>query len=102
MPFIVAHLMNGVAIHWAAIGLFLGIPHKYIEIFKLEDSLKESVAKMVEAWLKRRHDTNAFGEPSYRRLVEAVASRSGGGNLRLAAEIAAAHPLCYGSGKLMG
>ena len=97
LKYVVAYLMDGVAIHWESIGLFLGIPYKYIELFKLEDSLEDSVAKMVEAWLARKHDVGTFGEPTWRKLVEAVASRSGGGNQRLAANICKDHPLSYTS-----
>ena len=88
--------MNGVADKWTSIGLFLGIPYKYIELFKLEDRLEDSISKMVDAWVRRQHDTQ-FGEPSWRKLAEAVASRSGGHHLRLAAEIARDHPLSYTS-----
>ena len=94
LKFIVAYLME-VATSWPSIGVFLGIPYKYIEVCKLEDTLEESISKMVETWLRRKHDTAAFGEPTYRRLAEAVASRSGGGNLRLAESIARNNPLCY-------
>ena len=91
----VAALLNGVATNWVSVGLFLGIPYKLIEIFKLEDSLEESVGKMVEAWLTRKYDVAVFGEPTWRKLVEAVASRSGGCHQRLAADVARDHPLIY-------
>lgn len=93
--YVVAALLNGVATNWVSVGLFLGIPYKLIEIFKLEDSLEESITKMVDAWLSRKYDVEVFGEPTWRKLAEAVASRSGGCHLRLAAEIARDHPLCY-------
>ncbi len=89
----VAYLLDGVASNWFSVGLFLGIPYKLLEIYKLEDSLEESIGMMVDAWLAGKQDVEAFGKPSWRKLVEAVASRSGGGHRRLAAEIAKAHPL---------
>ena len=85
--------MDGAATQWSSIGLFLGVPYKYIEISKMEDTLEEQVTKMVDTWLQRKHDVMVFGEPSWRRLAEAVAARSGGDNLRLATEIARSHPL---------
>ncbi len=88
----VAYLLNGVANNWFSIGLFLGIPYKHMELFKLEDSLEESIIKMVDTWMARKQDVEVFGEPSWRKLVEAVASRSGGGHRRLASEIAMDHP----------
>lgn len=93
--YVIAALLNGVATNWVSIGLFLGIPYKLIEIFKLEDELKDKITKMVGAWLARKYDVEVFGEPTWRKVVEAVASRSGGCHHRLAAEIARDHPLCY-------
>jgi hypothetical protein len=93
--FIMAYLMNGVATNWVSIGLLLGIPYKRMEIFKLEDTLEERMGMMVDAWLSLKHDVAVFGEPTWRRLVEVVASSSGGGHMRLATEIARDHPLCY-------
>lgn len=94
MRLIVEYLLSGVANKWYSIGLFLGIPYKHMELFKMEDSIEESITEMVKAWLKRKYDVKAFGEPSWRKLVEAVASRSGGGHCGLATKIASDHP-CY-------
>lgn len=95
---VIAHILDGAATNRASIGLFLGIPYKHIELFKLEDTLGESVSRMVGAWLQRKYDVVSFGEPSWRKLVEAVASPSGACNLRLATEIARVHPLSYTGG----
>ena len=89
----VAYLLDGVASNWFSIGLFLDIPYKYLELYKLEDSLEQSIGMMVDAWLARKQDEEAYGKPSWKKLVEAVASRSGGGHRRLAAKIAKDHSL---------
>ena len=101
IPMVVASLMDGVADRWMSIGLLLGIPYKLIQVFQMEDTLEESIIKMVDAWVKKQYDTNTFGEPSWRKLVEAVAARSGGSHHRLASTIASNHPLSYSTGKLL-
>ena len=60
IPLVVNTLMNGVADKWTSIGLFLGIPYKSIEVFKMEDRLEDSITKMVDAWVKRQHDTGIW------------------------------------------
>lgn len=97
LQYVVAVILNGVASSWTAIGLFLGIPYKCIEIFKLEDTLDDQVSQMVGVWLGRKYECEVFGEPTWRKLAEAVAARSGGCHQRLASEIARDHPLCYAS-----
>ena len=47
---------------------------------------------VVQTWLKQDYNTECHKLPSYRRLVEAVASRVGGSNPALAKKIAANHP----------
>lgn len=86
-------LLEGVATNWIAIGLFLGIPYNRIEMFQEEGDLEGRINKMVAFWLGGRCDTEQFGEPTWRKLVDAVAARSGGCHQRLAAEIAKNHPL---------
>lgn len=86
-------ILDGVATNWIAIGLFLGIPYNRIEMFQVEGDLEGRINKMVAFWLGRKHNTEEFGEPSWRKLVDAVAARSGGCHQRLAAEIAMKHPL---------
>jgi hypothetical protein len=78
------------------IGLFLGISYEQIQIFKLESTqLMDWVSKIVDAWLSQRYDVIVFGEPTWRKLVEAIGSRSGGHHQCLATEIARDHPLCH-------
>lgn len=82
-------MLEGVAVRWEFIGIFLGIHYNYIERLGTENyHLEDKVTSMVGAWLARRYDVEEFGEPTMRRLVEAVGSKSGGNNRSLAADIA--------------
>ena len=47
--------------------------------------------QVIVTWLKRSYDTSRHGHPSWRKLVEAVASNAGGKNPALARKIAAVH-----------
>lgn len=85
-------LLDPVATHWDSIGIFLGIPYEDIQRWRLEHSIVDRLTRMVEGWLERKHDVEEFGEPTWRLLVEAVATMSGGNNQRLAAKIAKKHP----------
>ena len=51
-----------------------------------------ALGQVIDAWLAQQYDTERFGEPSWRRLVSAVASPAGGNNASLALEIAEDHP----------
>ena len=46
---------------------------------------------MVMEWLKRNYDTRQFGEPTWRKLVEAVAHPAGGADKAVARKIARRH-----------
>ena len=49
----------------------------------------------LEDWLKRMYNTEKYGNPSWRMLVKAVASPTGGANPALAQAIAENHPGKY-------
>lgn len=72
---------------WFAVGLFLGIPYESMVLFRQCDNTKDSITKLVSAWIDRKYDVEACGEPSWRKLAEAVASRSGGEDCYLAENI---------------
>ena len=86
-------LLEGVADKWMSIGLLLGIPYYRLEGCEAEDTLSHRVTAMVTEWLERRYDTEVFGVPSWRRLVEVVASRAGGSHNYLANQLVKAHPI---------
>ena len=51
----------------------------------------QAFTEMLLAWLKHRYDSERFGPPTWRRLVEAVNSPAGGNNHALAKKIANNH-----------
>ena len=88
--------MEGVADKWLAIGLLLGIPYHRLEACEAEDTLNQRVTQMVTEWLGKRYDTDRFGLPSWRRLVEVIASRAGGSHNYLANQLVKTHPVQAG------
>ena len=52
----------------------------------------EALTKIISNWLRKNYNFERFGEPTWKALVEAVASPLGGNNTALAIEIATSHP----------
>ena len=75
---------HGVAGKWKEIGLFFGLAFHQLERMQGESD-------MVEAWLKQSYDTEHFGKPSWKKLVSAVGSRAGAGDVEAAKRIASRH-----------
>ena len=74
------------------IGLALGLRQSTLDdiqhgSFDLDSQLR----KMVIEWLRKNYDVERFGEPTWKRLAEAVGDRAGGGNMALAYTIAENH-----------
>ena len=59
---------------------------------KFLDGVDEQVREMARVWLEGKCDTDLFGKPSWKKLVEAVGARAGGHNLSLARDIARKPP----------
>ena len=53
---------------------------------------KQCLLALLEEWLKESYDVKRYGHPSWRTLVKAMASSSGGANAALAQTIAEKHP----------
>lgn len=47
---------------------------------------------MLIKWFNHAYNTERFGLPSWRRIIEVVADPAGGDNPAIAADIAARHP----------
>ena len=58
-----------------------------IEVDHQQDS-RRCLSEMVTEWLNQSYNTQRFGLPSWKMLVEAVAHRNGGNNQALATIIA--------------
>ena len=83
--------MEGVADKWDSVGIFLGIPYRLIVHCHLKDTLDEKMLELTNAWIGRKYEVETYGEPSWRKLVEAIAHEAGGYDKRFAAELANNH-----------
>ena len=78
-----------VAPKWGDVSLRLGLQKSRVETIET-DHPGDSSACLREAltdWLRRNYDTQRFGVPLLRKLVEAVASKTGGRNPKLAEDL---------------
>ena len=91
-------LMHGVAHKWIEIGLLLGIPYSQLKMLEFSDGLDEMVQGVVRAWLEEKYNTQVFGRPTWRKLVEVVGARAGGNHVALAQEIAGEHSATAANG----
>ena len=82
-----------VATKWRSIGLALRLKHKTLDSIQAGNNSDPTVclAAMVREWLSRNYNVKRFGEPTWKRLVEAVGHPAGGANMALAREIARRH-----------
>ena len=77
---------------WKGIGLELGIRVLRLDAIETEATeCMERLTKMLTMWLRLDYSFEKYQRPSWRRLVEAVAQPTGGGNPCLAMEIAQRH-----------
>ena len=74
-------------------GMALGISSTDLEDIKekYKDSVK-ALSNVLLIWLKQNYNTTKHGNPTWRKLVEAVDSGGGGNNHALAKIIAKQHP----------
>ena len=75
---------EGVESQWEPIGIFLGLNFKRLNAM-------EGVSEMVVMWLSRSYDTKHFGNPSWQKLVSAVGSKAGAGDIAAAEAIGSMH-----------
>lgn len=70
-------------------------PHQLNEIRKTylhEKDAEQALNDVMLLWLSKQYDTDKFGFPTWRVLIEAVAKRLGGNNIDLAKKMASNHP----------
>ena len=81
------------AANWKRIGIALRMKSDVLETINLQCSGDpcECLLSMLNKWLKRNYDVKKFGEPTWQRLVEAVAHPAGGADMALAKKIAMRH-----------
>ena len=82
--------LNDVAHLWRSLGGALRLrPPDLARIEKERpNDTKSCLSEMVTEWLNQSYNTQRFGLPSWKMLVEAVAHRNGGNNQALATIIA--------------
>ena len=70
----------------------LGLKQDVLEsMCHTEHSNQMQMTKMLTEWLRRNYDTQRFGMPTWKKLVEAIKARTGGSNTALAQRIAEKH-----------
>ena len=57
-----------------------------------EPDAEQALEDVLLLWLDKKYNTDKFGPPTWRQLVEAVDRKGGGNNHQLAKEIASKHP----------
>ena len=77
---------------WRSIGTALGLRQDVLEsIRNTEHSDQMQMTKMLTEWLRRNYDTKRFDMPTWKKLMEAIKARTGGGNTALAQRITEKH-----------
>ena len=88
--FSVCSELVGVAHKWKKVGLALRLDPDLLDRIEAEkNDVEDNLSDTLKEWLKKSYDTESFGDPSWKLLVDAVAHRAGGKDRALAMEIAA-------------
>ena len=88
--FSVCSELVGVAHKWKKVGLALRLdPNLLRRIEAKKNDVEDNLSDVLEEWLKKSYDTESFGDPSWKLLVDAVAHPFGGEDRALPMEIAA-------------
>ena len=85
--------LNPVSAEWESIGIALRLPPSSLYSIEADNSRDPPacLTSVVKAWLVRKYNVVKFGEPTWQRLVEAVAHPAGGANRALSQKIARRH-----------
>ena len=72
----------------------LGLPSSTLDRIHKDNphDVRTALGQVIDTWLAREYDTERFGAPSWRKLVDAVASLAGENSHVLAKMIAEEHP----------
>ena len=79
---------------WQGLATGLGLSPAHVREIDLANRGDPSrcLDGVIEKWLNQDYNYNKFGEPSWKKLVAAVADSSGGKNTALARKIGQKHP----------
>ena len=85
--------LNPVSAKWKSLGIALRLKPNILDGIKAENSGDPTacLTSTVTEWLNRNYNVKRFGEPTWRRLVEAVGDPAGGANMALARDMAGRH-----------
>ena len=85
--------LSPISAKWNSIGLALRLKSDTLEVIQAGNigDPRSCLTSVVKEWLKRNYDVRKFGEPTWRWLVEAVSSPTGGANMALARDMARKH-----------
>ncbi len=86
--------LSSVVDKWRSLGLALGLRQSTLDVLMQQNGpkgLDQLMSDIITEWLKGNYNEDRFGRPTWRRLVEAVGSNTGGRNQALADAIAAKH-----------
>ena len=88
--FAILQELEQVAHRWHQIGLALGLLESTLEVIKSKEQndIYDLLRGVIVEWLKMNYNTTKFGQPTWRRIVEAVGATFGGRNLALAYNLA--------------
>ena len=88
--------LQPVAANWEGIGSALGLPAGVTEATKSDcKDVNACLKATIKEWLKKNYDTETHGEPSWKKLVQAVSHPCGGKDHALAQKIAKNHGGIY-------
>ena len=65
---------------------------KICEAYHRDSDADRALNDVLLLWLRQKYNTEKFGSPTWKLLVEAVNKKTGGNNHDLAKQIAANHP----------
>ena len=92
--FDVISALTPLASKWRPVEIGLGLNSSRIDNIKAlcRGKPKENIREVVSDFLKKRYNTEKFGEPSWQSVVRVVAHPAAGDDRELAAKIARDHP----------
>ena len=83
--------LENVLSRYYEIGVRLHLPDDKLKAIKKISSDAEAMNEVIVEWLKKNYNSNRFGSPTWKALVDAVGSPSGGNNKAEAEKIASKH-----------
>ena len=89
----IMELLKDEEAHCYKIGTWLKFTQNQLDAIRTQSSdHADAMGKIISSWLRGNYDTEMFGPPTWKMLVDAVRAPTGGNNTALAEKIAKAHP----------